>query len=115
MIKRNYKGRCTKKSVAKAREVCRVYSDIQLAYLNMLEHDAAIAEIRCGVPLDGLEIGAYNTDFVCTKADGERMVRECVNRKLLLKPMTVKLLDASLRYWREHGVQDWGLVINAEE
>lgn len=43
------------------------------------------------------------------------MVRECVERKHLMKPMTVKLLDASREYWKRNGVTDWGLVINAEK
>ena len=42
------------------------------------------------------------------------MVRECVFRKFLKKPMTVKLLDASRDYWLNHGVSDWGLVIDEE-
>lgn len=40
------------------------------------------------------------------------MVRECVFRKFLMKPMTVKLLDASREYWRNRGVSDWGVVID---
>ena len=54
------------------------------------------------------------SDFVCVKNDGGLMVRECVYRKFLTKPMTVKLLDDSRNYWRNHGVEDWGLVIDAE-
>ncbi len=42
------------------------------------------------------------------------MVRECVFRKFLMKPMTVKLLDASREYWLRHGVMDWGVVIDEE-
>lgn len=42
------------------------------------------------------------------------MVRECVERKYLMKPLTVKLLDASREYWERRGVTDWGLVINEE-
>lgn len=54
----------------------------------------------------------YTTDFVCVKVDGDLMVRECVFRKHLMKPLTVKLLDASREYWLRHGVTDWGLVID---
>ena len=61
------------------------------------------------------EMGEYTSDFVCVKADGDLMVRECVERKHLMKPMTVKLLDASREYWKRNGVTDWGLVINAEK
>ena len=56
----------------------------------------------------------YMTDFVCIKTDGDLMVRECVYRKLLTKPLTIKLLDMSRDYWQRHGVTDWGLVIDAE-
>ena len=49
------------------------------------------------------------------KADGNLMVRECVSRKHLTKPMTTKLLDASRNYWKSHGVSDWGIVIEEEE
>ena len=61
--------------------------------------------------MDDLE---YMTDFVCIKADGDLVVRECVYRKLLTKPLTIKLLDVSKDYWQRHGVTDWGLVIDAE-
>ena len=54
-------------------------------------------------------------DFVCVKQDGDLMVRECVERKHLMKPMTVRLLDASMEYWRRNGVTDWGLGINEEK
>lgn len=54
-------------------------------------------------------------DFVCVKQDGDLMVRECVERKHLMKPMTVRLLDASMEYWRRNGVTDCGLVINEEK
>lgn len=43
------------------------------------------------------------------------MIRECVFRNHLAKPMTVKLLDASRIYWLRRGLSDWGLVIDAEE
>lgn len=65
--------------------------------------------------LTGLEIGEYSSDFVCEKQNGELMVRECVERKFLMKPLTVKLLDASREYWTKRGVTDWGLVINEEK
>ena len=40
------------------------------------------------------------------------MVRECVFRDKLMKPLTIKMLDASRDYWLEQGVEDWGIVIN---
>lgn len=44
------------------------------------------------------EGGCYITDFVCTKTNGESMVRECTYRKMLSKPLTAKLLEASRQY-----------------
>lgn len=114
MRKKGYKGRCEKKDLSKSQEVCRTYDAIQSNYADILQNDNDIQEIRCNVLLDGLSEGAYTSDFVCVKADGDLMVRECVFRKFLTKPMTVKLLDASRDYWLKHGVSDWGLVIDEE-
>lgn len=114
MRKKGYKGRCEKKDLSKSQEVCRTYDAIQSNYADILQNDNDIQEIRCNVLLDGLSEGAYTADFVCVKADGDLMVRECVFRKFLKKPMTVKLLDASRDYWLNHGVSDWGVVIDEE-
>ena len=115
MRKKNYKGRCEKRTLSKCKEICRTYDGIQSAYADMLEQNESITEIRCNVLLDGLELGEYTTDFVCVKADNDFMVRECVSRKYLTKPLTVKLLDMSREYWLRRGVQDWGIVTNDEE
>lgn len=115
MIKKNYKGRCIKKSVGKSKVVCKTYNEIQLAYLDVLQKRTDIIEIKCSIPLDGLESEDYNTDFLCIKGNGELMVRECVFRRLLSKPMTAKLLDISRNYWINRGVTDWGLVIDGEK
>ena len=114
MRKKNYKGRCEKRVLSKCKEVCRTYDDIQSAYAELLQKSESITEIRCNVLLNSLEAGEYTSDFVCVKTDGDMMVRECVNRKYLTKPMTVKLLDASRNYWLRHGVTDWGIVTNEE-
>ena len=114
MRKKNFKGRCEKRVIPKCNDVCRTYDPIQSAYADMLAADDAIQEIRCNVPLDGLEVGEYTTDFLCVNTDGDLMVRECVFRKHLTKPMTIKLLAVSKEYWLRHGVTDWGLVIDAE-
>jgi len=52
------------------------------------------------------------TDFVCVKSDNDPMVRECLKHRLLTKPLTVKLLDISRNYWLNHGISDWGIVID---
>lgn len=114
MRKKNFKGRCEKRVIAKCSEVCRTYDPIQYAYADVLQKDDTVREIRCNVLLDGLDTGEYTSDFVCVKTDNDLMVRECVYRKYLTKPMTVKLLDASREYWLRRGVTDWGLVIDEE-
>ena len=114
MRKKNFKGRCEKRVIPKCSEVLRTYDSIQYTYADLLQADDGIKEIRCNVLLDGLDLGEYTSDFVCVKTDGDLMVRECVYRKFLMKPLTVKLLDASKEYWLRHGVTDWGLVIDEE-
>jgi len=115
MRKANYKGKCKKQSFTKCREVCKTYDDIQAAYAERLEQWEDIFEFSCNVLLTGLDIGSYTSDFVCKKINDELMVRECVFRKHITKPMTVKLLDASRDYWFSRGVTDWGIVVDAEK
>ena len=115
MKKKNFKGRCEKKSLSKCEDVCKTYNAIQSAYANILQDDDRIKEFVCNVPLVGLELGEYTTDFLFTKINGAVMVRECVYRKFLTKPMTVRLLETSKDYWTKSGVKDWGLVVNEEE
>lgn len=115
MRKKGYKGRCEKKSLSKSKEVCRTYDPLQSKYADMLEESPDIQEIRCNVLLEGLADGEYTSDFVCTKTGGDLLVRECIQRNRLTKPMNAKLLNASREYWTKRGVADWGLVINAEE
>ena len=119
MRKKNYKGRCEKKKLNKCKEICRTYDAIASAYADVLDNNDEIAEIRCNVPLESDDANEYMSDFVCVKSDGDLMVRECVFRRLLTKPMTLKLLDISRDYWKRHGIKDWGIVIdegdNADE
>ena len=114
MRKKNFKGRCEKRTISKCAEVCRTFDSIQYAYADVLQASEDIKEIRCNVPMDGLSVGDYTSDFVCTKTNGDLLVRECVERRFLTKPLTVKLLDASRLYWLRRGVTDWGLVVNEE-
>ena len=111
MRKIGFKGRCEKKSLTKCNEVCRTYDPIQSKYADSLEASPDIQEIRCNVPLDN----EYMTDFVCVKTNGDLMVRECIQRDKLTKPMNIRLLDVSKEYWTKRGVIDWGIVTNAEE
>lgn len=116
MRKKNYKGRCEKQSLEKFTTICKTYDPIQTAYANILAKNKDVVEVRCNVALDGDKCGEYMTDFVCTKTDGELMVRECISRKLLSRPQMAEMLELSRTYWmRRYGVNDWGLVVDAAE
>lgn len=117
MKKKSYRGtRCEKRTMSKCADgVARTYNVIESRYADKLEENPDVKEFRCQVLLEGLEIGEYCSDFVATKLDGDLMVRECVFRKHLTKPMTAKLLDASRLYWRRRGVTDWGIVVEKKE
>lgn len=108
--------RCEKRTMSKCVDsVARTYNVIESRYADRLEENPEVKEFRCQVLLEGLEMGEYCSDFVATKVDGELMVRECVFRKHLTKPMTAKLLDASRAYWLRRGVTDWGIVVEKKE
>lgn len=108
--------RCEKRTLSKCiNGVVRTYNVLESKYADKLEADSNVKEFRCQVLLEGLEIGEYCSDFVARKVDGDLMVRECVFRKHLSKPMTAKLLDASRNYWMRRGVTDWGIVVEKKE
>ena len=114
MKKINYKGRCEKRKVSKCKEICRTYSKIQSALVNVLEQDENVASFECNVCLEGVSDNMYSSDFVIRMLDGSTKVRECVWRTNLLKPSYVKLLDISRNYWLSHGIENWGIVIEKE-
>ena len=115
MRSRNYKGRCTKLSLSKCEEVCKTYDRVQTKEAEKLQNTPDVKAFQCNVYLEGLDIGDFTSDFVAIKTDGELMVRECVLRKNLTRPRTLKLLDASRDYWKRRGVIDWKVVIDAEK
>ena len=108
------KVKCTKISITKSSNVFKAYNDIQLAYVSKLELDDSVKEIKSNVLLEDIEEleGKYSTDFFVIKTNGEVFVRECVYRKYLTKPLTIKMLDASREYWLTRGINDWGVVID---
>lgn len=114
MKKINYKGRCEKRKVSKCKDICRSYSKIQRAFIDVLENDPAIVSFECNVRLMGIADDMYSTDFVAKKNDGSTMVRESCWRFNLSKPSYTKLLDLSRNYWLSQGVDDWGIVIEKE-
>jgi len=114
MLKNNPKTRCTKRNLSKSTDVCRCYSDLQSAYADVLQACEDVETFTCNMPLKRLELGNYTSDFFIKRTNGTYMVRECVLRNHLTKPMTVRLLDASREYWYRHKVTDWGIVIEKE-
>lgn len=105
--------RTVKRRLSKCKDICRTYNDIQFSYATLLDSDDSVSEFSCNVNLDNFEIeGSYTTDFLITKVNGDVLIRECVFRDKLTKPLTIKLLDASHRYWKCKGVVDWGIVTN---
>lgn len=109
------KVRCEKRKLPKCEDLLRLYSPMQSRYADLLQTDDSVKTFRCNVPLESCDAGdGFTTDFVITRTDDTVMVRECVYRKHLSKPMTIKLLTASFRYWSEKGVKDWGLVVDKD-
>ena len=111
MHKRNFKGRCFKKKVSKCKDVARTYSELAFRYLDVLENNDDIISFLCNVQITD----EYVTDFVITKKDGTIIVRECIERDKISKPMTIRLLDLSYNHWKNCGIDDWGLVTNGLE
>lgn len=102
-----------KRRLTKSQTIFYAYNDIQYAYGIKLDSNPDVVDIKCNVKLIGCPEGEhYTTDFYCTKINGEIMVRECVEKEKLLKPLTAKMLDISRIYWLSKGVVDWGIVLN---
>ena len=95
MKKKGYKGRCEKRSLLKCVGICRTYDPIQSAYADRLEADEQVKEFQCNVLLEGLSIGEYTTDFLCTMQDGSLRVRECVSRDHLMRSLMAMKLPSN--------------------
>ena len=111
----NTRTRTIKKRIDRSKNILFAYSELQLRYAERLEIDSEIVDIKSNVRLVGFELGDnYTSDFYYVKSNGEIVVRECVYKDKLLKPRTIKLLDASRSYWLNHGVSNWGIVLNED-
>lgn len=115
MRKKKFKGRCEKRSLSKCEGIFRSYDILQSKYADVLEEDPNVKAFQCNVLMEGLDIGEYTSDFVCTRADGTVFVRECTYRKNLVRAQTINLLAASQKYWHSRGIYDWKLVIDASK
>ena len=103
-----------KKKLAKCSRVFYAYTNLQLKYGELLSKRNDVQEFKANVKLDGFLLGdSYTTDFVITTTEGKTLIRECVYKDRLLKPLTIKMLDASREYWISRGYKDWGIVIDA--
>lgn len=114
MRRSDYRGaKCTKRTLEKCEGVCRTFDILQYKFADLLNESDDVVSFSTNVLLEGLELeGKFTSDFVVTKVDGGLMVRECVFRDKIMKPLTCKLLDASRDYWLGHGVTDWGIVVD---
>jgi len=102
-----------KKKLDKCKSIFYAYNDLQFKYGDTLDANSEIAEIRCNVNIDDCELGdSFTTDFYCVKTNGDILIRECVYKEKLLRPQTIKMLDASRDYWLSKGITDWGIVLN---
>ena len=112
MRNKSIKKRCTKQSLPKFEGVCKTFDELQAAAAVHLAKQEEVVSIRSNVDSTLVDGTQYTTDFVCEKENGDLAVWECVYRKHLMKPMTVKLLDASRSYWLSRGVTDWGVFVD---
>ena len=115
MRKFKNKGKCVKVKSSKSKETCKLFDEISIQYLKVLEQNEDIIEIQSNVRLIAVEGDEFCSDFVCLKSNNELMVRECVYRKHLSKPLTITRLDISMNYWNSRGVIDFGIVIEKGE
>lgn len=89
MRKKNYEGRCEKRAVKKCGTICKTFDPIQSAFVTILDNRNDIVEIKCNVGLEG-DASDFTTDIVAVMTNGELIVRECVSRKILSRPLTLK-------------------------
>ena len=112
---RNSKTRVStiKKHLPKCADVFYAYNSLQDKYGELLSKRDDVLEFKANIKLVDFSLGdSYTTDFIITTIDGRTLIRECVFKDKLLKPMTIKLLDASRAYWLSKGIKDWGIVVD---
>ena len=103
-----------KRKLPKCANVFYAFSDLQNRYGEQLSLRDDVLEFKANVKLDDFPLGdSYTTDFVITTTDGKTIIRECIYKDKLLKPLSIKLLDASRAYWLSRGIQNWGIVVDA--
>ena len=111
MRNKGLKTRCTKQSLPKFEGVCKTFDKVQTAAAIVLSKMEDVKTIRSNVDSAIVDGTQYTSDFVCEKRNGDLAIWECVYGKHLMKPLTVKLLDASRSFWLSRGAE-WGVIID---
>ena len=121
MRKQIQKGRCTKLMLDKCKSVCCLYDKVQIAAAKVLNSEPSVYQFECNVPLDDTAVNdvnlpaePYTSDFLIDYDDGHKAIREAVYHAHLSRPSLAERLDISRRYWAQHGIEDWGLIIDKE-
>lgn len=109
----NTRTKTLKCKLNKCKNIFYAYSDIQFQYGKYLDSLDEIIEIFPNIKISDDEVqGNYTSDFYCIKSNGEIMVRECLYKSKLMKPLTCKYLDMSRNYWLKKGILDWGIILD---
>lgn len=58
--KKNYKGRCEKRTLGRSKEACRLYDEIQGRYADRLQACNEVKEIRYNMLMNGLSEGGIH-------------------------------------------------------
>ena len=94
---------------------CRLYSPLQKKFAELLDADENVASFETNVVVEGLDGDEiYTTDFVVNYKNETTKVWECVFRRHITKPKTMRMLSLSKNYWTKKGCQ-WGLVTEVTE
>lgn len=73
----NTRSKTLKRRINKSKNIFHAYSEIQWKYVDLLESNDDVVEIRFNVKLAGCKLGDnYTSNFVCVKSDGQLMNRE---------------------------------------
>ena len=85
--------------------VCKLYSSLQRKLAERFENDDSVETFEVNVKVDELPIdGAFTTDLLVKFKDGSLKACECILRRHLTKPMSMRLLSLSRAYWMKKGV-----------
>lgn len=124
MRKSSTKERYSTLNLLKAGGPCRLFGDIQKAFAIKLEQDKEVRQFQVNVLLAPLDIELpkgwtpeepFMTDFLIEYTNGNKVIREAVQRADLNRLSVLKKLDYSYWYWQAQGISDWGLVVEKKE